>query len=109
MKIKNLLTIVTLSVAVAVTAPVKTYASAAAPVTTAVGDREKEAKLLEDITRRVNEIQNMDKTNLSASEKKALRKELMGMKKQADGLNSKVYLSVGAIIIIILILILILR
>jgi hypothetical protein len=107
MKIKNLLTIVTLSLCVAVTMPAKTYA-AAVPVTT-VNDPEKDAKLLEQITQRVTEIQNMDKTNLTAAEKKALRKELMGMKKQADGLNSKVYLSVGAIIIIILLLILILR
>ena len=107
MKIKNLLTIVALTFCVAVTVPAKTYA-AATPVAT-VNDPEKDAKLLEQITKRVTEIQNMDKTNLTASEKKALRKELMGMKKQADGLNSKVYLSVGAIIIIILLLILILR
>jgi hypothetical protein len=109
MQIKNLLTIVTLSACVAITTPATSYASASAPVTTTVGDPEKEAKLLEDITRRVTEIQNMDKSNLTTSEKKALRKELMGMKKQADGLNNKVYLSVGAIIIIILILMLILR
>ena len=107
MKIKNLLTVIGFSTCMAVAIPVQTYA-AAAPVTV-VGDPAKEAKLLEDITRRVTEIQSMDKSNLTASEKKALRKELMGMKKQADGLNSKVYLSVGAIIIIILILILILR
>jgi hypothetical protein len=108
MKIKNLLTIVALSACIAVTVPAKTFA-ASAPVATTTTDPEKDAKLLQDITRRVTEIQNMDKSNLSASEKKALRKELMGMKKQADGLNSKVYLSVGAIIIIILLLILILR
>jgi hypothetical protein len=107
MKIKNLLTVIALSGCIAVTAPVQTFA--AATTVTVAGDPAKEAKLVEDITRRVNEIQNMDKSNLTASEKKALRKELMGMKKQADGLNSKVYLSVGAIIIIILILILILR
>jgi len=108
MKIKNLLTIVALSACIAVTTPFKTYA-ASAPVATTVNDPEKDAKLLEQITKRVTEIQSMDKSNLSADEKKALRKELMGMKKQADGLNSKVYLSVGAIIIIILLLILILR
>ena len=107
MKMKNLLTVIALSGCMAIAVPVQTYA-AATPVTVA-GDPGKEAKLLEDITRRVTEIQNMDKSNLTASEKKALRKELMGMKKQADGLNSKVYLSVGAIIIIILLLILILR
>ena len=106
MKIKNILTVITLSACMALAMPVQAYA--AATPAAVVGDPAKEAKLLENITRRVTEIQNMDKTNLSASEKKALRKELMGMKKQADGLNSKVYLSVGAIIIIILLLILIL-
>ncbi len=67
------------------------------------------ARVLSGIIARVNEIQQMDKTNLTPVEKKALRKELNEMKKQADGLDSKVYVSVGAIIIIILLLILILR
>jgi hypothetical protein len=58
---------------------------------------------------RLNEIQSMDKTNLSPAEKKDLRKELTQMKKKADGLDKKVYLSIGAIIIIILLLILLLR
>jgi RNA polymerase-interacting CarD/CdnL/TRCF family regulator len=60
---------------------------------------------------RLFEIKNMDKEALSSSEKKALRKELRGMKKEmkaANTLDSKVYISVGAIIIILL-LILILR
>ncbi len=107
MKIKNFLTLIILSTCIAIAVPVSTQA-AAVPVTV-VGDPAKDAKLLEDITRRVTEIQNMDRSNLNASEKKALRKELMGMKKQADGLSKGVYLSVGAIIIIILILILVLR
>ncbi len=68
-----------------------------------------DARLLSDIISRVTEIQNMDKTNLSAGEKKELKKELKEMKHKADGLDKRVYLSVGAIIIIILILILILK
>jgi hypothetical protein len=58
---------------------------------------------------RLFEIKNMDKTTLTNSDKKALRKELRGMKKEmkaAGGLDSKVYISVGAIIIIILLIIL---
>jgi hypothetical protein len=50
----------------------------------------------------------MDKSNLSMAEKKSLKKELTAMKQKADGLDRRVYLSVGAIIIIILSLILIL-
>ncbi len=82
-----------------------TYAS----VPTLPGDSLKEAALYSHIVSRVNEIQSMDKTTLTASDKKELRKELKEMKKEATGLDSKVYLSVGAIIIIILLLILILR
>ncbi len=58
---------------------------------------------------RLFEIKNMDKTTLTNSDKKALRKELRSMKKEmnaSSGLDSKVYISVGAIIIIILLIIL---
>jgi len=60
------------------------------------------------IVNRVEEIRNMDKSNLTRDEKRALRKELKEMKEQARALQQGVYLSVGAIIIIILLLILIL-
>lgn len=63
---------------------------------------------LKQITNRVQEIKSMDKSNLSKSERKELRQELRGLKKQANALGGGVYLSVGAIIIIILLLILIL-
>lgn len=74
----------------------------------AVSDSTADVAALNTIVSRVNEIQNMDKTNLSTNEKKALKKELKQMKHQADGLGRGVYLSIGAIIIIILLLILIL-
>ncbi len=58
---------------------------------------------------RVNEIKAMDKSNLSQSDRKGLRKELRSIKTQLKSVSGGgVYLSVGAIIIIILILILIL-
>ncbi len=72
-------------------------------------DSTTDAAIASQMMVRLNEIQSMDKTNLSPSEKKELRKELNQMKKQAGELDKKVYLSVGAIIIIILLLILILR
>jgi len=68
-----------------------------------------DARVFAHIVQRVNEIQAMDRSDLSPAEKKALRKELKQLKNSADGLDSKVYLSIGAIIIIILLLILILR
>lgn len=55
---------------------------------------------------RLNEINNMDKTNLDAAEKKALKKEVVAAQAGLKSLNNGVYLSVGAIIIIILLLIL---
>ena len=61
-----------------------------------------------EITRRVEEIKSMDRSELSREERKALRSELQDMKKEAKAVNGGVYLSVGAIVIIILLLILIL-
>ncbi len=63
---------------------------------------------LKRITDRVEEIKAMDKSDLSKSERKALRKELKELKQEARAVGGGVYLSVGAIIIIILLLILIL-
>lgn len=63
---------------------------------------------MQEIELRVKEIKDMDKSNLSSSERKELRNELTDMKKEAKALSGGVYLSVGAIIIIILLLILIL-
>ncbi len=61
-----------------------------------------------EITRRVEEIKSMDRSELNRDERKALRSELQEMKKEAKAMNGGVYLSVGAIIIILLVLILIL-
>jgi len=63
---------------------------------------------LERIKTRVEEIRDMDKSNLTKAERKALRSELKELKGQARAISGGVYLSVGAIIIIILLLILIL-
>ena len=71
-------------------------------------DSAKDAAIYSHIVTRVNEIQSMDKTTMSDNSKSELRKELKQMKKQAGGLDKRVYLSIGAIIIIILLLILIL-
>ena len=63
---------------------------------------------LEAIKTRVDEIKAMDKSSLTKAERKALKSELIGMKREAKALGGGVYLSVGAIIIIILLLILLL-
>lgn len=59
-----------------------------------------------NIVVRLNEIKEMDKSNLNSSEKKALRKEVKSLEKELKKSSSGVYLSIGAIIIIILLLIL---
>lgn len=58
-----------------------------------------------EIETRLLEIKKMDKTNLSAEEKKELKDEVKALKKKAK--TNGIYLSVGAIIIIVLLLILI--
>lgn len=54
---------------------------------------------------RLNEINTMDKSTLSSSEKKQLRKEVRSIKSQLNQLGGGVYISVGALIIILLLLI----
>jgi hypothetical protein len=79
-----------------------------APTTTVLADNEavKKANLVR-IKARVEEIKDMDKSTLNSADRKALRKELRVLGKEARN-NGGVYLSVGAIVIIILLLILIL-
>jgi hypothetical protein len=57
---------------------------------------------------RLEEIKAMDKSEMKASEKKELRKEVRTIKANLAASNNGVYISVGAIIIIILLLILLL-
>lgn len=77
-------------------------------ITSATADNEavKQANLVR-IKARVEEIKDMDKSTLTSADRKALRKELRVLGKEARN-NGGIYLSVGAIIIIILLLILIL-
>ncbi len=72
---------------------------------------DRETPVSPDVNRmisRVNEIKEMDKSNLTSAEKKDLRKELRSLKHELKKTGKGVYLSIGAIIIIILLLILIL-
>ncbi len=78
-------------------------------ISSPLSDSAADVKTAAQIVQRVNEIQSMDKTNLSSTEKRALRNELKDMKAKADTLGKGVYLSIGAIIVVILLLILILK
>ncbi|MGN6420331.1 MAG: hypothetical protein ACTHMC_22680 [Pseudobacter sp.] len=69
---------------------------------------EKEARV-NAIVKRVEEIRAMDKSSLTRTEKKELKKELRSLNKEAKVFGrGGIYLSVGAILVIILLLILIL-
>jgi hypothetical protein len=86
--------------------PLQTNAATIAAASTSIYSDSAEANNV--LLLRLNEIKDMDKSNLSASDKKALRKEVRSLKKEVRSNNNGIYLSVGAIIIIILLLILIL-
>ncbi len=63
------------------------------------------AQRIQELTQRVEEIRAMDKSKLSASERKALRKEVRQIKKAVGG---GVYISAGALIVLLIVLILVL-
>jgi hypothetical protein len=60
------------------------------------------------LVQRLEHIKGIDRSTLTKSERKELRKEVKEIKKEMKAIKGGVYLSVGAIIIIILVLILIL-
>ena len=68
-------------------------------------NREAQASQLQN---RLDEIKAIDKTNLTHSEKKALRREVRAIKKELAVMSGGVYLSIGAILLIALLLILLL-
>ena len=57
---------------------------------------------------RIEEIRHMDRSQLTSSEKKELRKELRFLKKESKPRKNGIYLSVGALIVIGVLLILLL-
>jgi len=81
---------------------------AEATPTTITATNPAEAAKATVLLNRLHEIDAMDKASLTSSEKRALRKEVRGIKSELNELDGRVYLSVGAIIIIILLLILLL-
>jgi hypothetical protein len=60
------------------------------------------------LTKRLEEINAIDKSTLSKSEKRALRGEVKMIKKEMKAVSGGVYISVGAILLIALLLILLL-
>lgn len=71
-----------------------------------LSDGQAEARAAE-LSRRVNEINNMDVKSLSRQERKEIKSEMREIKKELDFLSNRVTLSLGAVIIIVLLIILI--
>jgi predicted GTPase len=78
-------------------------AISAAPVT---APTEADAARATTLKNRLEEIRDIDKHNLSKTEKKALRKEVQAIKKEMAAISGGVYLSVGAIVLIVLLILL---
>ena len=58
------------------------------------------------LTTRVEEIRDMDKTNLTVTEKRELRKELKATKKNVRDNGGYIYVSAGTVILILILIIL---
>lgn len=58
------------------------------------------------LTKRVEEIRDMDKSNLTVKEKRELRKELRTTKENVRRDGGYIYLSVGTVLLILLLIIL---
>jgi hypothetical protein len=70
----------------------------------------KENKLSDEemsrLTRRVEEIRDMDKTNMTVKEKRELKKELKGIKENVRRSGGVVYIGAGTLVLIIILVIL---
>lgn len=63
---------------------------------------------VKQLTQRLTEVKAIDRSALSAEEKKALRKEKKELKKELKVLSGGVYISVGVLILILILLIILL-
>ena len=99
--IKNIVT------ALLIVSAIPTQMYAGTPVAPKVNTINIDEAKAEVMLKRLNEIKDMDKSNMTRPEKKALRKEVKEIQKVMSGGNGGIYISVGALIIIILLLIII--
>lgn len=89
--------------------PTQLHAIAKTAATTTMAATEPvESEVANTLKSRLNEISQIDRSNMTRLEKKELRKEVRAIKSELKNLNGGVYLSVGAIILIVLVLILVL-
>lgn len=82
----------------------KTDRKSVAPVAT---ENKLSSEEVSRLTKRVEEIRNLDKSEMTVSEKRELRKESKGIKENVRKSGEVIYISGGTILLIILIIILI--
>ena len=104
MTIKKWFRIVPLALLLSIALPAAATVAGPTPLSRPVTEDPRAQQLVQ----RLETIRDMDKSELSRSEKKDLRKEVKEIKKEMKVIKGGVYLSVAAIIIIILLLILLL-
>ena len=102
MKIRNIVTAISVLALVATASP-----AMAAPIPESNIPESREAHATE-LKNRLEEIREIDRTDLNSAEKKALRREVRAIKKELAAIGGGVFLSVGAILLIALLLILLL-
>ena len=96
-----------LMIVLTIVLPIQTYAMDANTVPNN-DPKTEQAAVASKLINRLEEIKSMDRSNMTRTEKRALRKEVKSIKTELATAGGGVYLSVGAIIIVILLLILIL-
>jgi hypothetical protein len=87
--------------------PTQSVASEATPTSVPATPNANAAKV-KLMETRLNEINAIDKSTLSASEKKSLRKEVRVIKRDIEESGGGVYVSLGALLLIIILLIILL-
>jgi hypothetical protein len=88
--------------------PTQSMAAAEATPTSTPASNAANVAKINVMVNRLNEIDAMDKSSMTASEKKVLRKEVRAIKKEIKRDGGGVYLSVGAILLIVILLIVLL-
>lgn len=83
--------------------PTQSKAADAVPTSTPITNPANVEKV-NVMIKRLNEIDAMDKSNLSASEKRVLRKEVRTIKRDMQRVSGGVYISVGVLLLIIILL-----
>lgn len=88
--------------------PLQTNAAVSSEPNALVVPKAADAAKVKTLEVRLNQIKEMDKSDMSSADKKVLRKEVRSIKQQLSDLGGGVYLSAGAIIVVLLLLIILL-